>query len=186
MSPASLRSRITFKHLTDELWVERRRDLVEEHDLGLHRQRPHDGHALLLTPRQPIRIVSGLVSQAEAGKKFKGLALRLVAPQTQDLARCKRHVVDDAAVRKEVERLEDDADLSSCGVDVVAGPRDVVALEPDRAGVDRLEQIEAAEQRRLAAPGRTDQRNDLVIGDVDRDAAQHRVVAIGLVDVLQP
>ena len=36
------------EHLADHLRVERARGLVEEHHLRLHRQRPHDRHALLI------------------------------------------------------------------------------------------------------------------------------------------
>ena len=36
------------QHFADELRVERRRRLVEEKDLGVHRERARDGHPLLL------------------------------------------------------------------------------------------------------------------------------------------
>jgi hypothetical protein len=36
------------QHLTLQLRIERRRRFVEEHDLGLHRERPGDRHPLLL------------------------------------------------------------------------------------------------------------------------------------------
>ena len=53
------------EHLADELGIERRRDLVEQHDLGVHRQRPGDRDALLLTARELIGVGVGLVGQAE-------------------------------------------------------------------------------------------------------------------------
>ena len=37
------------EHLSNELGVERRRDLVEQHNLRLHRQRTSDGDALCLS-----------------------------------------------------------------------------------------------------------------------------------------
>ena len=52
-------------------------------------------------------------------------------------------------MRKEVERLEDDPDPPADRVDVDA-VADLVAAQEDPAGVDRLEQVDAAQQRRLA------------------------------------
>ena len=49
---------------------------------------------------------------------------------------------------------------------------DLVALDADAAGVDRLEQVDAAQQRRLAAARRADEADDLVLGHVEVDAAQ--------------
>jgi hypothetical protein len=40
------------QHVADELGVQRRGRLVEEHHLGLHRERARDGHALLLAAGQ--------------------------------------------------------------------------------------------------------------------------------------
>ena len=42
--------------LADQLGVERRGDLVEEQDLGPHRQRPGDRHPLLLTAGELSRV----------------------------------------------------------------------------------------------------------------------------------
>ena len=57
-------------------------------------------------------------------------------------------------------------------VDVDALGGDLLALDDDPPGVDRLEQVDAAQQRRLAGPGRADEADDLVLGDVEVDAAQ--------------
>ena len=50
--------------LGDQHGVERARDLVEQHDVGLHRQRAHDRDALLLSAREPVRVLLGLVVRA--------------------------------------------------------------------------------------------------------------------------
>ena len=89
-------------------------------------------------------------------------------------------------MREEVERLEDDADAAAHDVHVDAARRDLAAVDEDAAIVDRLEQVDAAQQRRLARPGGADQADDLVLGDVEVDAAQHRDLAERLVDVLEP
>ena len=64
--------------------------------------------------------------------------------------------------------------------------RDLVALDDDPAGVDRLEQVDAAQERRLAAPRRPDQADDLVLGELEVDPAQDLEVAERLVEALDP
>ena len=54
----------------------------------------------------------------------------------------------------------------------------------DPARVDRLEQVDAAQQRRLAGAGRADQADDLVLGDREVDPAQHLVLAERLAQAL--
>src|SRR5687768_13521696 len=53
------------QHLPDHLRVQRRGRLVEEHELGLHRQRAGDRHALLLPARQVGRQRAGLRGDAD-------------------------------------------------------------------------------------------------------------------------
>ena len=63
---------ITDEHLAGELGVERRGRLVEEHDVGLHRQRPGDGDALLLAAGEPDGVLAGLVGQADPVEEVLG------------------------------------------------------------------------------------------------------------------
>ena len=140
------------EHLGDELRVEGARDLVEEHEVRLHRQRPDDRDALLLAAREPVGVVRGLVLEAEAARAAPSPASSASARDAaEDLPRRQRDVVEDAQVREQVERLEDDADPAPDAVDVDARRGDVLAADLDPAGVDRLEQVDAAEQRGLAA-----------------------------------
>ena len=64
-------------HLADERRVEGRRRLVEQQHLGLHRQRPGDGHALLLAARQARRVLVALVA---TGRPCPGIARRWRSP----------------------------------------------------------------------------------------------------------
>ena len=90
-------------------------------------------------------------------------------------------------VREEVVGLEDDPDSAADAVrrrrraSVTSRPRD-----DDPAGVDRLEQVHAAQERRLARSRRADQAHDLVRGDGEVDPLQHLDVAERLVQVLDP
>ena len=51
-----------------------------------------------------------------------------------------------------------------------------VGADGDPAGVGHLEPVEAAQHRRLARPGRADQRDHLAAADAQVDALQHLVV----------
>ncbi len=88
-------------------------------------------------------------------------------------------------MREEVVRLEDDPDPAAHRVDVGA-PRDLLAAEEDAAGVDPLEQVDAAEQCRLARSRCADESHDFVLGNGQVDAPQHLVTAEGLRQPLRP
>ena len=100
------------QHLADELRVERARHLVEQQELGPHRQRAHDRRALLLAAGEPVRVLGCLVGETEAGEELRRTLLRVGLRLAQRLPRPERHVVEHAHVREEVEGLEDDADAA--------------------------------------------------------------------------
>ena len=76
-------------------------------------------------------------------------------------------------MREEVVGLEDDADLLAQRVDVDLVVGDALAVDDDLALLDALEQVEAAQERRLAGAGRADQADDVVLGDVEVDLVEH-------------
>jgi hypothetical protein len=61
------------EHLVDHLGVEGRGGLVEEHDLGVHGQRPGDRHALLLAAGELRRVLGGLIFDADPLEQLSGL-----------------------------------------------------------------------------------------------------------------
>ena len=70
--------------------------------------------------------------------------------------------------------------------DLVRGPiRDLLALEADRSPPRAVEAVDRAERRRLAGAVRADQRDDLALPDVDRDALERFDRAVVGVDVLE-
>ena len=83
-------------------------------------------------------------------------------------------------MREEVEGLEDDPDLAAERVDVDLAVRQVLPIDGDVAAVQSLEQVDTAQQRRLARAGRADQADDAVLLDVERDPLQHLDVAEAL------
>ena len=89
-------------------------------------------------------------------------------------------------MREEVEGLEDDPDAPPHRVYVDVPARDLLAVQEDRACVDPLEQVDAPKQRRLAGAGGPDQADDLVLADVEIDAAEHLEGAERLVHAFEP
>ena len=171
--------------LGDELRVERARDLVEQQDVGLHRQRPDDRHSLLLTARQPVRVLVALVGQAEprpaarsprpppsARGVFRTLRGASVTLSRTDMCGNRLNAWNTIPIRRRIRS-------TSTPSAVISSP-----LDEDPAGIDRLEQVDAAQERGLAAPRRADEADDLVLGDVEVDAAQDLQLAEGLVEPL--
>jgi hypothetical protein len=76
-------------------------------------------------------------------------------------------------VREEVEGLEDDPDPAAHAVHVDPTGADLLAGELDPTGVDPLQEVDAAEQRRLPGARGADQADDLVLGELEVDALQH-------------
>ena len=170
------------EHLGDELGVESARHLVEQQQVGLHRECPDDRHALLLTARQPVGELDALVGEPEALQQARRVRLRLDSRGPQHLAWGERDVVEHGHVREEVERLEHDADPPPDAIDVHVGSRDVVAFDDDAPGVDRLDQVDAAQQRGLAGARRADEADDLVLIDRQVQATQDLEVAERLLE----
>ena len=74
-------------------------------------------------------------------------------------------------MREEVEALEHDADVLAQRVEVDAAARHPFAVDADLALLDRLQRVDAAQQRRLAAARRADEADDLVLVDAQAHAA---------------
>ena len=157
--------------------IERARDLVEQHQPRLHRERAHDRDALLLPTREPIGVVVALVPHADPVEQRVRPVGRVGLRELEHLGRRERHVVEHAHVREQVEALEHDPDVLAQRVQVDAATRHPLAVEPDLTLLDRLQRVDAAQQRRLAAARRPDEAHDLVLLDAQGHAAQHLVVA---------
>src|SRR5712692_3586157 len=149
------------QHLRHQLRVQGRSDLVEQHHMRLHHQRPRDGYPLLLPARQLVREAGRLVGQAYAGQQLLGLGLRLAAAQPQQLARGQRQVVHGREVGEQVELLEDHANAPPHLVQVDPMAGNVLTLQQHLAPIDLLEQVYAAQQRALAGAAGPDDHQHL-------------------------
>ena len=139
---------------------------------------------MLLAPGEPVGILVPLVCKTEPLEKRNPFCLGGRDRASEHLAWGERDVVEDGHVGKQVEGLEHDPHLPPNTVDVHPPPGDLLVLQHDPAAVDRLEQVHAPQERRLAGPGRPDEADHLVLADVEVDAAEHLEPAEGLVQVL--
>ena len=94
-------------------------------------------------------------------------------------------VLEHAQVREQVVGLKDEAEPAADLDRVDRGVGDHLAVEEDVAVVDLLEQVGAAQHRRLARAGGADHRDRLVLGDLEVDPVQDLAVAERLGDAAE-
>ena len=75
------------QHLADQLGIERRGRLVEQHQPRRDRERAGDRDALLLAAGEPVRQVVGVVGQADARQQAERELARLLRVLAVDLDR---------------------------------------------------------------------------------------------------
>ena len=97
------------QHLARDLRIERRGRLIEEHHLGLHRQRSRDRYALLLPARELRRKARGFVGQANFAEQRSASRVGFGAAEPEDFARSERDVRKCGHVREQIELLKDHA-----------------------------------------------------------------------------
>ena len=151
---------------------------------GLHHQRPRDGDPLLLSAGELVRVLVAFSSSPTLARSSCARPSASRRGIFRIRPRREREVVERGQLREEVELLEDDADALPDGGDVDALARDLLSLEEDPPGLDRLEQVDAAQERALSAAARPDDAEHLAGLDAQVDAVEDDVVAEALVDVL--
>ena len=172
------------EHFLDHLRVERRRGLVEQHDLRLHRQRPRDGDALLLPARQLRGELVGLLGDAHPVEQLHRQLVRLVLGHVPHLLRAERDVAHHRQVREEVELLEDHPHFRADGLHDADVLVELGPVDHDAPGIVLLQPVEAADERRFARAGRPQDDDDLVLLDGQRDLVERLEVAEPLRDAL--
>jgi hypothetical protein len=149
----------------------------------IHSARDRD--ALLLAAGELMRVLAGRLGEPDDVEQLTCARLCLRARKLADAPGREREVVHHGQVREEVELLEDDPDPLAEGGDVDAAPRDLLALEEDAARLDRLQEVDAAQECAFPAPARADHHEDLAGWHLEVDAVQHEVVAEALPDALE-
>jgi hypothetical protein len=154
--------------LVDHLGVERARRLVEEHDLGLHREPARYGHALLRAPGEALGVLVCLLGDADTFEEARTALADLTLGDILHLYGGELYVLGDGHVRVEVELLEDHPDLRAQGVQVGLLAADVHPVDDELSGGDLLEAVYAPEQGTLSRSRRADHDDHfaLVYGEV--------------------
>ncbi len=111
--PSSASFFITREHLADELRVQRRGGLVEQHQLGVHRQGPGDRDTLLLAAGQLRRIRGGLFRQPHLIQQIRCPCHSIRLLDALHVDRRLDDVLQRRAVREQVEVLEHHADVAA-------------------------------------------------------------------------
>src|SRR6202043_796294 len=137
-----------------------------------HRERTRDRDALLLAAGELCRVAVELLAQADAPEQLPRLAARLLLPHLAHLNRGLDHVLERRHVAEEVEALEHHSDLRSRAADfrvaqlveLVAGlpVADEPPVDPEPAGVDLFQVIDAAQEGRLPRARRAEDADDLL------------------------
>jgi hypothetical protein len=149
--------------------------LVHEHEGRLGRERARQGDALLLAARELVRIALAQSAQPDEAERLGDAFAPAPAVDAE------ADVLGHGQVREERIVLEDHADAATLGRHPGAVAGDGRVLEPDLAGVRVLEAGDQAQQRRLAAAARAEERDDLALLDAEVGGVHglHRAEALG-------
>ncbi len=180
------------EHLADELGVERRRRLVEEHHLGVEAQRARDRDALLLAARQLARD-SGRPSGADPRAAARGRRRSSASARPTRFAERSGSEMLSSAVRCG-KRLNCWNTIPTWRRRASALPRRSLRAEPravldaehaHRACARLLEHVDRPQQRRLARARRPEDDDVLALVHGQVDAVQDLVGSERLPDPLQ-
>src|ERR1043165_4441234 len=172
--------------------IERRGRLVHQQDLRIDRQRAGDAQPLLLAARERerrlVQAVLHLVPQRRAlQRRLHRLVELLLLARAADAQAVGDVVVD--RLRERVRLLEDHADAAAQRHDVGAGRVDVFPVDLDRPLAVRVRDdvvhpVDGADERRLPAARRPDQRGDLRLRDLQVDPVEHLRVPVVEIEVV--
>ena len=170
-------------HLLAVLAIERRRRLVANDQLRVMHQRPRDGHALLLSAGKHVRPMMHPLAEPDRLQHLRRFLLGDGSGRALDTQR-HAHVLDAIQRRDQIVLLENETDVRRAklraGLLVQAVERRIehlhlAAIRAERAGDD-------AEQRRLAAPGRADQHEQLAHARLEVHFLEHLGAALALAE----
>ena len=178
------------QYLSGQLGVQRTGGLVKAEDIRVQCQRPGNGHPLLLSAGQLVRIVPRPRRQPHLLQQRPGLffqlrmdlaAVRLVIQTLlcQQFPR-QHHILQGCVLWKEVEILEYQAKAQPFFADSPPrfgqrGPTHPHHLAPhlDHTGIRPLQKVEAAQQGGLAGTRRPDDRQGFSLLQLKGDVPQH-------------
>ena len=167
------------------LRVKRTRRLVGEQDIGIVDQRTRDCHALHLTARHLIGAFFDLIFQADLTQGIDGTCAAFSLGDTRERER-QFDVGKHGLVGDQVIALKDEADgMVAVGIPIgVAVTLGRNAVDHKVAACVLVKTADDIEQGGFTAARRTEDRNELVFTEVDRDAVEGAHVAVAYVVVL--
>ena len=167
----------------DHLGVERRGRLVKQDDGLLGAQGASDGDALLLTTREILRVLAGLMRHPDALERGDGDLGRLLLALLLQLDGRERQITQHRHVGIQVELLKHHGAILASHLQVILfGERRTVDDDLARRGL--LQIIDATDERRLTRAGRPDHYELLAALDGEIDIFEHMQVAKVLVEML--
>jgi polar amino acid transport system ATP-binding protein len=167
------------RDVADQLGIEGAGDLVEEHRAGAAGEGAGDRDPLLLAAGKVVGPVVLAAGETEAGKHRPPPLLGLGARFAVGAALAEDDVLQRGHVGEEVVGLEDEPEAAANRDRVDGRIGDRLAVEEDVAIVDVLEQVDAAQQGRLARARGADQRHRFVLAHGQVDPPQHLALAEG-------
>lgn len=112
-------------------------------------------------------------------QKLQGFLLDLSARPLLHLPRGKQNVFQNGFVGEQLIALEDHADFLAHSGDGGVVPKDRFSVQKNFAGLDRLQTVQAAQQRAFAAAGGADDDYNLSFVNVQIKILKNRVLAEG-------
>jgi len=173
------------QHLADQLGVEGAGDLVEQHRPRAGGEGAGDRDPLALAAGEQLGVVVLAAAEPESPELRPGRLLGLLAGHPVSLDRAEDDVLEHGQVGEEVVGLKDQPEPPPHRDRVDGRVGDHLAVEQDVAVVDLLQQVDAAQHRRLARARGADHRHRLVLGDGQVDPVEHLQLAERLGDAAQ-
>src|SRR5579864_733417 len=172
------------EHLLDHFGIESRGRLVEQHHLGLHAERARDRDALLLTARKLSRILLGLIPDAHALQVFSRGRFRLGLADAARANGREHAILQHRHMREKVEALKDHADVLTYDVDRLDAVVQPMTAHHDTALLNRLQAVDAADQRRLTRTGRSAEHDLFTSAHREINVAESLVPAVPFLHAL--
>src|SRR5712691_245433 len=162
------------------------RGLISEKNLRVMNECPGDRDALLLAARKLVRVLGLLAFQPDDAQHLLDLRLEM-AQGALGHAEREGNVLEHGQVGQQLEILKDHAHLPPQVREVAPlETAQVLPLDIDGAGGRLLLADQEADQRRLTGAAGTDEEDEVLPGNSERDVAQRdRAVGIGLLHALQ-
>ncbi len=161
------------------LRIQRAGGLVEQQNAGLFEDRARNGDALFLTAGQLEPPFADLGVEAVRQTGDKGVQVGQTQHLVNRLLARLGIPVGNVVAQRVVEQhgvLWDHADVATQAG--LAQPADIVAADPDHAGVHVVETEDQASKRGFAGAAGTDHRNGLPGGDLQAHALKNRAAAV--------